>query len=350
MIFSLPVRLGGLGIQNPTETADIEFKNSYTITRNLTSLIESQEQDLTNYDVDQLKLDMKKMKTEKEEKMMDKLSEIKTLVNEKMRRQLELLCEKGAGAMLSALPLKSLDNVFNKQEFRDALRMRYDWDFPDTPRYCACGAKFTTDHILICKKGGYVSMRHDNIRNFEASLLREVCKDVRIEPPLLPINAAEISSTNQANRARLDVSAVGVWGATERTFFDVRVMHMNSPSYLGKSPEQLYEQHEQEKKRQYNHRVIDVEKGSFSPLVFSTTGGMGPECTRFHKRLAELISVKRGESYADIMNYVRTRLRISLLKSTLIAIRGERGKGRRSKESLQDVSFNLIPEKDTYEV
>ena len=82
----------------------------------------------------------------------------------------------------------------------------------------------------------------------------------------------------------------------------------------------------------------------------STTGGMGPECTRFHKRLAELISVKRGESYADIMNYVRTRLRILLLKSTLIAIRGERGKGRRSKESLQDVSFNLIPEKDTYEV
>ena len=192
-------------------------------------------------------------------------------------------------------------------------------------------------------------MRHDNIRNFEASLLREVCKDVKIEPMLLPIGDAEIQSTNRADKARLDVSAVGVWGAMERTFLDVRVLHMNSPSYMEKSPEQLYHQHEQEKKRTY-HRVIEVEKGSFSPLVFSTTGGMGPECTRFHKRLAELISAKRGESYADTMNYIRTRLRISLLKSTLIAVRGERGKGRRNNTSLQDVSFNLIPERETYEV
>ena len=96
-------------------------------------------------------------------------------------------------------------------------------------------------------------MRHDNIRNFEASLLREVCKDVKIEPMLLPIGDAEIQSTNRADKARLDVSAVGVWGAMERTFLDVRVLHMNSPSYMKKSPEQLYHQHEQEKKRTYNH-------------------------------------------------------------------------------------------------
>ena len=77
---------------------------------------------------------------------------------------------------------------------------------------------------------------------------------------------------------------------------------------------------------------------------------MGPECTRFHKRLAELISDKRGESYADTMNYIRTRLRVTLLKATLIAVRGERGKGRKSNTSLQEVSFNLIPERPAYEV
>ena len=31
-----------------------------------------------------------------------------------------------------------------------------------------------------------------------------------------------------AEKARLDVSAVGVWGPMERTFLDVRVMHPNS--------------------------------------------------------------------------------------------------------------------------
>ena len=64
---------------------------------------------------------------------------------------------------------------------------------------------------------------------------------------------------------------------------------------MEKKPEQLYIQHEREKKRTYNERILQVEKGSFTPLIFSTTGGMGPECARFHKRVAELISSKRGE-------------------------------------------------------
>jgi len=34
-------------------------------------------------------------------------------------------------------------------------------------------------------------------------------------------------------------------------------------------------------------RVIDIEKSSFNPLVFATTGGMAPECNRVNKRLAE---------------------------------------------------------------
>ena len=71
--------------------------------------------------------------------------------------------------------------------------------------------------------------------------------------------------------------------------------------------------------------MLQVEKGSFSPLIFSTTGGMGPEATRYHKRVAELISSKRGEKYSDVVNHIRTRIRFSLLKSVLIAVRGERG-------------------------
>ena len=42
-MLSLPVRLGGMGIQNPTLTAEREFRTSVLVTRNLTSLIENQE-------------------------------------------------------------------------------------------------------------------------------------------------------------------------------------------------------------------------------------------------------------------------------------------------------------------
>ena len=93
-----------------------------------------------------------------------------------------------------------------------------------------------------------------------------------------------------------------------------------------------------------------MEKGSFSPLIFSTTGGMGPECTKYHKRIAELISAKRGEQYSDIINHIRTRIRFSLLKCTLVAIRGERGRRRLSHVPISDLSLNIIPERPTYEI
>jgi len=34
---------------------------------------------------------------------------------------------------------------------------------------------------------------------------------------------------------------------------------------------------------------------TFTPLVFTTTGGMGEECKRLHNRLAELVAAKKGE-------------------------------------------------------
>ena len=137
----------------------------------------------------------------------------------------------------------------------------------------------------------------------------------------------------------------------ERAFLDVRVTHPNSPSYRDKTIEQIYTQHENEKKQMYNDRIIHVEKGSFSPLIFTTSGGMGPEATRYHKRIAELISAKRNESYRDVVNWIRTKVRFALLNSTLIALRGERGRKRRSDETtLADISLNLIPEHSAYEV
>ena len=41
---------------------------------------------------------------------------------------------------------------------------------------------------------------------------------------------------------------------------------------------------EMEKKRHY--RVLQVEHGSFSPLVFTVNGGMGNECKASYSRLA----------------------------------------------------------------
>ena len=267
-----------------------------------------------------------------------------------MRRNLELAREKGAGSWLSALPIEALGYVLNRQEFRDSLCLRYGWKIPKTPLFCACGTKNDIDHALTCASGGYVIMRHNRIRDLEASILKDVCKDVKTEPELIPIGGSSVDSTNLAEKARLDVSAVGVWSPMERTFMDVRVFHPNSQSYRGKELKKLYEQHENEKKHTYNQRIIQVERASFTPLVFSTTGGMAPECTKFHKKIAEHISNKTKEEYCHVMNHLRTRIRFTLLKSTLVALRGERGKSRKPKVNFTELSFNTIPEMPSYEV
>ena len=78
---------------------------------------------------------------------------------------------------------------------------------------------------------------------------------------------------------------------------------------------------------------------------------MAPECTKFHKKIAEHIANKTKEEYCHVMNHLRTRLRFTLLKSTLLALRGERGNGRKCRaKNISDLSFNTIPEMLTYEV
>ena len=71
---------------------------------------------------------------------------------------------------------------------------------------------------------------------------------------------------------------------------------------------------------------------------------MGKECQRVNKRLAELLSKKKGETYADTIKYIRIRLRFALLKATVIAVRGSRGKGQVEEKDIGEINFNLIPE------
>ena len=101
----------------------------------------------------------------------------------------------------------------------------------------------------------------------------------------------EKSTLYTADHARLNISARGLWNSCEKTFFDISITHPTSQSYSGTSLAEVYQQHEKEKDK-YNQWVIDIEKSSFNPLVFTITGGMAPECNRANKRLVEKIAEK----------------------------------------------------------
>ena len=67
-----------------------------------------------------------------------------------------------------------------------------------------------------------------------------------------------------------------------------------------------------------------MERGSFIPLVFSSSGGMGKAATVTYRRLASLLSNKWNFSYSVIMGWLRCSLGFSLLCSSLMCLHGSR--------------------------
>ncbi len=130
---------------------------------------------------------------------------------------------------------------------------------------------------------------------------------------------------------------------------DIRVFHPNAPSYQKKPLKSLYREHERIKKAAYNSRVIQVEKSSFTPMVFSTFGGMGEECHKALRRAAGKIADRRKEKYSDVMGHLSTKIRMCLLRTVLLSVRGSRRTSKGTGKPLSSVAFNLIPRAEEIE-
>ena len=93
-------------------------------------------------------------------------------------------------------------------------------------------------HSISCKKGGFVTLRHNEIRDITATLLSEVCKDVECEPNLIPLNGEQsnLNRTSKINNdVRLDVSARGFWISGPTAFMGIRVFDPNTRRYANQT-------------------------------------------------------------------------------------------------------------------
>ena len=192
---------------------------------------------------------------------------------------------------------------------------------------CVCGKHLTIEHALSCPCGGFPSIRHNELRDLTAQFLTETCRNVGIEPTLQPLGDEHLRHRTaiREDGARLDIVAENFWGRDrQNAFFDVRVFNPYAQSHRSSTLVQCYRRNEQEKKRSYEERVREVEHGSFSPLIFSTSGGLGPIATVVYKRIASLIAEKRDQPYSRTLFWLRCKLSFSLLRSAIMCIRGSR--------------------------
>ena len=64
-----------------------------------------------------------------------------------------------------------------------------------------------------------------------------------------------------------------------------------------------------------------MERGVFTPLFFSTSGGMGEDAQTLFKKVATKMANKTGQKYSETITFIRKRLRFDLLNTTVIALR-----------------------------
>ena len=239
---------------------------------------------------------------------------------------MEIAQEVGASNWLTTLPIRAKGFSLNKQEFTDALALRYGWPVEGLPEQCACGSVYDTNHAMTCKKGGFVCIRHDEVRDLTVKMLKEVCVEVTTEPVLLPLDGEQLRhrTANSSREARVDISARGFWTRGQRAFSDIRIFDPMAECHRQPTLEAAHKRNENEKIRAYGERIQNVEQGSFTPLVFTTSGGMGPRAKRFYARLAETLSEQKQQPRSYIVAWMRCRLSFSLLRSALLCLRGTR--------------------------
>ena len=178
------------------------------------------------------------IKAKKNERHQKHLKDITTqMTDEEKLKALEASQEKGASSWLNALPLKTQGFLLDKQSFRVAIFTRYGIPLKRQPTHCVCGAKFSVEHALTCKKGGFITSRHNEIRRITADFLKEVCLDVEEEPLLQEITGEtfQAKTAKTEKEARLDVAARGFWMRGQKLFCDIRVFNPLAKCYRKKS-------------------------------------------------------------------------------------------------------------------
>ena len=319
-LFSLPLRLGGLNIRNPVTTASAH----YTASRSATELLIKAVTSITSfspYDHICQVLSARHCHSQSQREADNSVFTHTLSLMDVNYQKTIMRARDSLSSWLNVLPSTKDNYDLSSNEFRDALCLRYAKPLLNLPHSCdGCSSVFTTSHALDCKKGGLVTLRHNEIRDVLYDVSSLAWSQV-IKEPL-------VKEAQDGSDALIgDISIRGVWQPQSTTILDVRVVDSDAPSYVRKPPLQILKTAEREKKSKYQEACNSIHS-SFTPLCMTVDGLLAPETNFFLKRLADRLSTKWDRPYSTVIYWIRTRLSFALLRATNLCIRGTRSKIR----------------------
>ena len=104
------------------------------------------------------------------------------------------------------------------------MHLQYWWDLQGLPERCdGCGKRLSTDHALICMKGGLVGWGHNQFRDVKGEF-RKAWNNCTWEP--VAREALQWARGRGSDGLTADFVVKGVWEPDRDCLFDTRIIYM----------------------------------------------------------------------------------------------------------------------------
>ena len=162
-------------------------------------------------------------------------------------------------------------------------------------------------HVLLEVILPYATMRSGT--SLQICCLKCMCHNVTIEPTLQPVTRETFKLASTITDIRHCSWWFLGWPFWKKRFsiseFSTHLLHLTPHPH----PVPLATADMKKKNKEHiEQRIREIEHASFTPIVLSTTGGMGPIATTFYKRLADRLASKWNSSYSQTIGWLRCRL------------------------------------------
>ena len=109
--------------------------------------------------------------------LTSKSSKIEANLDPDTKRAVIQAKETGAFSWLTVLPIQEHGFTLTKNEFRDSIHLSYNKRLKGMSSQCPCGQNFDVTYAMNCKRGVFIIMRHKDVRDFEANLIKTTSID-----------------------------------------------------------------------------------------------------------------------------------------------------------------------------
>uniref|UniRef100_A0A146KS76 Uncharacterized protein n=1 Tax=Lygus hesperus TaxID=30085 RepID=A0A146KS76_LYGHE len=307
-LLNLPTKLGGLAIDDPTQTAVGTVQISQDATHHLANCIQTGDPlDSARHEA-QVQATLSEAKRIRLEQQKAESEQVIAGLGSERQRIIRRILDGNASQWLSVLPIAADNLDLSCSQFRDALTMRYGYEPSGLPTFCdGCGELMGLTHALNCKKGGLVKWGHDYVRDECAMLANLAWGGVTTEPVLRDAAGGQPALI-------ADIQANGVWESGRVAFFDNRIINADAPSYCTREWSAVSHQAAREKHRKYDQAAEDV-RSSFTPLIASCEGVLRKEFEAFLKRVAGKLTDKWETPLSQTTSFIKVKVQFAVLRA-----------------------------------